>query len=137
MDEAEPAPERIPPLPQYPKLFRELMELHAFVAFQVAEIRVHGNVRGAEDSLEDLCADEILTHALIEAGFPPFGRPATGSYDRICFDVGAAKGKDDAPVVRMDHEAILCRNRIPKPTLISGNLLRSLELDGRQETARG
>jgi hypothetical protein len=103
-----------PNLP-YPGLFAELLETHRFVAFDVGPVRISGNVQGEDDSLEDLLSDTILTSALTAAGFLPFGRPVTGSYDRVCFDVRGKARAYDAPVVLMPHEAVLTRGRIPKP----------------------
>lgn len=110
-------------MPPYPKLFRELVVCHAFISFVVRGVRVYSNVKGEEYSLEDLLADKILTQSLVSNGFMPFGRPATGSYDRICFDVRATEELDDAPVVIMEHEAILTHNTIPKPKRLGAGLM--------------
>lgn len=103
-----------PDLP-YPGLFAELLGTHMFAAFDIGAVRVCGNIQGEDDSLDDLLSDTILTSALTAAGFLPFGRPITGSYDRMCFDVRARARAYDAPVVLMHHEAVLTRGRIPKP----------------------
>jgi len=79
MDNLVGAGERYIPLLPYPRSFAELLDRHLFVAFDVAGVRVHGNVKGEEAGLEELLADRILTRALVEAGFAPFGRPTTGS----------------------------------------------------------
>ncbi len=107
----------------YPRVFGDFVERHAFVAFDVGGVRVYSNIQGAEDGLEELWADKILTRELVNAGFLPFGRPATGSYDRICFDVRGTQDPDDAPVVLMDHEAILSKNRMPKPKRLADGLM--------------
>ena len=121
---------------QYPRVFREFAERHAFVAFDPGGVRIYSNLRGEEDSLEDLLADKILTRALVNAGFLPFGRPATGSYDRICFDVRGTQHRDDAPVVLMDHEAILSNNRVPKPKRLADGLMDLVDRE-RQKAEPG
>jgi len=103
-----------PDLP-YPGLFAELLETHLFVAFDIGAVRICGNVKGEDDSLDELLSDTILTSALTAAGFLPFGRPINGSYDRVCFDARTKTKAYDAPVVLMRHEAVLTRGRIPKP----------------------
>lgn len=127
MDDATDAPERLHPDLPYPRLFAELIERHTFVAFDVGRVRVYSNAYGEEDSLEELLADTILTEALMRAGFLPFARPATGSYDRVCFDVRGRHGAFDAPIVLLDHEAILSFDRIPKPEHLADGLLELLE----------
>ena len=124
MDEVVDAAARFSTQLKYPRVFQEFVERHAFVAFEVGGIRVYGNVQGEEDSLEDLMEDKILTRDLVNAGFLPFGRPSTGSYDRVCFDTRAThRPMHDAPVVLMDHESILSKNRIPKPKWIADGLI--------------
>jgi hypothetical protein len=115
----------------YPKLFREFLDRHTFFAFNLGGVRVYSNVRGEEDGLENLLADKILTRELVNAGFLPFGRPATGSYDRICFVIRGAQDPDDAPVVLMDHEAILSNKRIPKPEWIADGLMELVDCESR------
>ena len=49
---------------------------------------------------------------LFKNGFLPFARPADSSYDPICFDYRDSSGKVEPSVVRIDHEEILCHDRI-------------------------
>ena len=132
LDEVARTAERfIVPL-QYPRLFREFLDRHSFAAFNLGDIRVYSNVQGEEDCLQDLLRDKILTRELVDAGFLPFGRPATHSYDRICFDIRAAKDQEDAPVVLMDHEAILSHNRIPTPRWIADGLIELVDIESHK-----
>ena len=110
----------------YPRLFAALLTSHSFVAFEVQGIRVYSNIRGEEDNIERLLADQGLTRPLVEAGFLPFGRPATGNYDRICFDMRGTKNALDAPVVCMEHETVLSQNRIPRPEKLAAGLIELL-----------
>lgn len=124
-----PAPERCVVDLDYPRLFSDVVRDHLFAAFVVGGIRVHGNLRGEEDSLEELLGDKILTQALCEAGFAPFGRPATGSYDRVCFDMRTRRHPFDAPVVVMDHETVFSHNKIPKPRKLADGIVHLFELE--------
>jgi hypothetical protein len=123
MDDEVSAADRLSITLPYPRLFGALLAGHSFAAFTVGGIRVYSNIRGEEDNLEELFSDTALTHALVEAGFLPFGRPATGGYDRICFDLQGLKNPLDAPVVRVDHEAALSHNRIPRPTMVARGIM--------------
>ena len=102
------------------------------MAFDVAGVRIHGNLPLEEDSLRELLADEALTTALMLAGFSPFGRLSRGAYDRVCFDMRGRTRPFDAPVVLMEHEAILSRGVVPSPRLVAGGLLELLDSATRE-----
>lgn len=127
MDDVSGAAGAISPSFRYPRVFQEFTEQHAFVAFDIGRVRVYSNLQGEEDNLEALLADRILTRGLVDAGFLPFGRPVTGSYDRICFDVRGLQEPEDAPVVWVDHEAILSNDRVPKPRRLADGLMEWMD----------
>lgn len=130
MDKVSSPADRLTTRLPYPRLFSELLAHHSFAAFDVGAVRVSSNIKGEEENLEGLLADELLTHALVDAGFLPFGRPATGNYDRVCFDIRGKKNPLDAPVVRVSHEAILSHNRIPRPEKLAPGLMQLLAEPG-------
>jgi hypothetical protein len=132
MDGVASAAERCPFDLEYPRLFSDLMREHAFVAFVVGGVRVHSNLRGEADNLEELLRDKALTRELYGAGFAPFGRPSTGNYDRICFDMRGRRHPFDAPVVVMDHESILSHNQIPKPRKLADSLVELFALEAQK-----
>jgi len=43
--------------------------------------------------------------------FLPIGQPEESNYDRVCLDLNRLK-RGDCPVVQLDHEAILLKNKI-------------------------
>lgn len=108
---------------QNPKLYALLLQQFHWRAFDIGGVRLYGNGVDEEDSLVDLFSDKTLTAGLLSAGFVPFGRPTSGHYDRICFDVCGRARAFDAPVVRVDHEAILSFNKMPRPKTISESLV--------------
>ena len=121
LDDVADAADRIVVGFPYPRLFSDLLEHHSFITFDIGGVRIHSNLRGEEDNLEDLLSDKFLTEAICNAGFSPFGRPSGGDYDRVCFDLRKGGRPMDAPIVVLDHEAILSRKKILKPrTLASG-----------------
>jgi hypothetical protein len=127
MDDATDAADRVSVSLPYPRIFRDLLESHSFAAFVLGDIHICGNIRGEDDSLDELLADKALTDALVNAGFLPFARPETGTYDRICFDMRGKTRPKDAPIVLMDHEAVLSHGRIPRPRQLAGSLIKLLE----------
>ncbi len=114
----------------YPRLFAELVARHMFLAFNVGKVRISSNIKTEEDNLEDLFRDKVLTNALVEAGFFPFGRPVTGNYDRVCFDMRGVNQPLDASVVLMRHEAILSHNKIPKPAKLADGIIQLFTDEG-------
>ena len=123
MDEVSSPAERLASMLPYPRLFSKLLACHSFAAFDAGPVRVFSNIKVAEENLDGLLADASLTHALVGAGFFPFGGPATGNHDRVCFDMRGRKNPQDAPVVRMNHEAILTHNRIPQPEELAPGIM--------------
>lgn len=105
----------------YPRLFQALLDLYCIKTFCSNSVLIHGNDRNEPESLQSLMQDQLLTTSLVSNGFLPFGRPVDGSYDRICFDIRGLIDPEDAPVVRMDHEAILCFDHLPFPIKIASS----------------
>ena len=102
-------------LPQrFPISFRSLITRYAFPSFDAGGLSFFANTGG--DSLEELSVamfnDRIITDATLKAGYIQFARPESGSYDPICFDARYAVSNREFPIVQLDHEEILCRNRI-------------------------
>ena len=138
MDGAASAEERqVPAGIRYPRIFGDLLSGHSFMAFDVAGVRIHGNLPLEEDSLRELLADKALTTALVVAGFSPFGRPANGAYDRVCFDIRGRTCPLDAPVVLMEHEAILSNSRVPRPRLVAAGIIELLDSGMREAEPDG
>jgi hypothetical protein len=50
--------------------------------------------------------------ALIPAGLIQFGKGPDLDYDPVCFDIKTRKQGGDCRIVKIDHEEILCNNRI-------------------------
>lgn len=56
--------------------------------------------------------DPALWGALLPAGYISFGRGPGGNYDPVCFDLRKGLTNGDCRVVRIDHEWILCDDRV-------------------------
>lgn len=61
--------------------------------------------------LREMKRDAILWERLSKARFIPFGQGGFQSYDPICFDLNRVRG-NDCPIVGIDHEEILCFDRV-------------------------
>lgn len=69
--------------------------------------------RGLEGLLRELSKDQSLWDCLRRAGYIQFGKGPGGNYDPVCFDIRSRKKKGgDCRVVQIDHEEILCYDRI-------------------------
>jgi hypothetical protein len=106
-----------------PASFRSLVTRYAFPPLQVGELSLFGN-QGTVDVEEMSIAifqDPIIAAGTLRAGYIQFARPATGSYDPICFDARHTASNREFPIVRLDHEELLCHDRIH----VSGKLAAS------------
>ena len=60
-----------------------------------------------------------MVSVLWENGYLPFARPEDSSYDPVCFHCVNVSGASEPAVVRIDHEEVLCRNRIRVQQVLS------------------
>lgn len=97
---------------QLPAAYRDFISAYEFEPCVLGSVELFGNASPGES--DDLSvapfSDKALHPPLLQAGFFPIGRPASGSYDPVCLSI-AGKAKD-AAVVRIDHEQMLCQGRL-------------------------
>ena len=53
-----------------------------------------------------------LAELLLPAGYVQIGRPDTGDFDPVCFDLNAPRQNREYEIVRIYHEEILCNWRV-------------------------
>jgi len=72
-----------------PRSYRSLVSRYLFPAFDVGSVMLLANTgSGVRDELVDsVFRDQGIWTPLLGAGFVQFGRPSTGSYDPVCFDL--------------------------------------------------
>jgi hypothetical protein len=119
---------------RFPASFRSLVTRYAFPSFDVSGLYFFAN-RGV-DSYDDLSVavfkDKFIADATLKAGYIQFARPLGGSYDPICFDARQSVSNREFPIVQLDHEDILCRNRIRTVASLSDSFYRfAADLVGR------
>ena len=97
-----------------PPSFRSLILRYRFDPFRVSGIEFFGN-RGdgcRDDLVIASLSDPLLVRVAQRHGFLQVGRPDTGAYDPVCFDMRRRSKDGDAPLARLDHEEILVHERI-------------------------
>jgi hypothetical protein len=114
---------------RFPPSFRDLASRYSFPAFEYGPLMFFANA--AEETFWDLSRklflDPVMSPLLLRAGFIQIGNPYFYNYDPVCFDCNLSK--EETRLVRLDHEAILCRGEIlvideTAPSFVE--LLRSL-----------
>ncbi len=112
VDWLEPLEARLPA--RFPRSFRSLISRYEYPPFDFGPIYLFGNTAECveHELREELWKDKFLSETLLRHGFIQFGRPATRSYDPICFEAGEKTGSQEWEIVRLDHEEILCNSRI-------------------------
>ena len=97
-----------------PSIYRCFISRFRFAELEVGPITFFANT-GQQTVFRDICrasfADEGLRSVLHADGLIQFGKQAGGGYDPVCFDMKRRRA-EDAPIIRVDHEAILMRGRI-------------------------
>ena len=96
-----------------PHSFECLLSRYSFPAFHVLGI---GLFEWKSDSnryiMEAAAPKNSLSALLIPAGYVQIGRPDTGDFDAICFDLNHQAQNREYRVVQVDHEDILCNSKV-------------------------
>ena len=99
---------------ELPPSFRSLVTRHASPEFEAGGPWFLANTR--EQTWHQwrtaLWEDQALSGTLLGDGYVQFARPDTGSYDPVCFDTTRRATDGECPLVWIDHEEILCNDRI-------------------------
>lgn len=98
---------------QWPEPFRFLIDRYRFSNIEVGPLMLFAN--SGHDHFYELSkrvfADKGIFPLLHRQGLLQFGLPQEANYDPVCFDM-QHRNRGDAPIVQLDHEDILLRNRI-------------------------
>jgi len=123
-----------------PPSFGALMRRYAFVPFEWGPVRVFGN-SGADDKGDLIVAavrDSAIWQATTKAGFIQFATSSGVNYDPVCLDTTIRRKNRESPIVRLDHEALLIKDRVVIVEQLAPSfaaLLESLLADGRHPNA--
>lgn len=98
-----------------PPPLRSLVMRYAYPAFAWNDLWLFGNTgqKGDHEWRSNQNTDYILTKMLHDSGYIQFARPFEfANHDAICFDTRRRIKSGECPVVWIDHEGILIRDKI-------------------------
>ncbi len=96
-----------------PQSFASLLSRYSFPSYDVAGISVFDWESNSSVYIEQASAPKgSLSELLIPAGYVQIGRPDTGSFDAVCFDLNQRRQNRECRIVNVDHEEILCNWRV-------------------------
>ena len=94
-----------------PQSFAEFLSRYSFPAFDVLGISLFGwDSDQNQFTQESSAAKGSLSGLMLPAGYVQIGRP--GNFDAICFDMNKQRQNREFPIVRVDHEDILCNWKV-------------------------
>ena len=96
-----------------PQSFSSFLSRYSFPAFDVFGISLFGwDSDASAYILEASAPKNSLSALLIPSGYVQIGRPATGDFDAICFNLNQQAQSREYSVVQVDHEDILCNRKV-------------------------
>jgi len=96
-----------------PQSFESFLSRYSFPAFDVLGITLFGWDSDSNKYIVEASAPKnSLSELLIPAGYVQIGRPDTGNFDAICFDLNRQAQNREYRVVQVDHEDILCNWKV-------------------------
>jgi hypothetical protein len=95
-----------------PPSFESLLSRYSFPSFDASRISFFSWGPESMELLEAALPQNALSDLLLPAGYFQIGRPDTGSFDAICFDMKTQKQNREYRIVLADHEEILCNMRV-------------------------
>jgi hypothetical protein len=96
-----------------PQSFQSLLSRYSFRPFDASGISFFGWGPGSAELSEVASPKKgSLSELLLPAGYFQIGRPDTGSFDAICFDMNDRNQNREHGIVLADHEEILCNLRV-------------------------
>lgn len=96
-----------------PQSFAGFLSRYSFPAFDVMGVTLFAwEPNSNQFAREASAAKGSLSRLMLPAGYVQMGRPDTGDFDAICFDLNEKKQNREFRIVRIDHEEILCNGKI-------------------------
>ncbi len=99
---------------RFPASFHSLLTRYTFPTFNAGGLSFFANtgIHSHDELSVAIFDDRIIADATLKAGYIQFARPESGSYDPVCFDARRARSNREFPIVRLDHEEMLCHDRV-------------------------
>jgi hypothetical protein len=93
--------------------FESLLSRYSFPAFDLLGISFFEWDADTNRYIAEASAGKSsLSELLIPAGYVQIGRPDTGNFDAICFDLNLMSNNREYRIVQIDHEDILCNWKV-------------------------
>ena len=98
----------------FPPTFEQLVLSYRWAEVDLGTYRLVANPPGPDLSGlgAEICRDEFMWKHLIRNGYVRFGKGPDMDYDPVCFDISSRRKNKDCKIVKLDHEQILCNERI-------------------------
>lgn len=98
----------------FPPLFERLLLSYRWAEVDLDTYRLIANPPGHDLNgfFQQMTNDPFLWEALLPAGFLQFGKGPDLDYDPVCFDTKTRKQGGECRIVKIDHEEILCHDRV-------------------------
>jgi hypothetical protein len=98
----------------FPPLYEQLVLSYRWAEVDLQSYRLLANPAGPTLSglLEEMSKDSAIWNGLRAAGYVQFGKGPDMDYDPVCFDFARRKKSRDCRIVKIDHEEILCHDRV-------------------------
>lgn len=98
----------------FPPLFERLVLSYRWAEVDLQSFRVVANPPGSNLAglFEQISKDKGLWDCLLPSGYIRFGKGPDIDYDPVCFDIKVRNKQGDYRIVKIDHEEILCNNRV-------------------------
>src|SRR5215469_13814586 len=96
-----------------PPSFESLLSRYSFAPFDASGISFFGWGPASAELFEVASPQKgSLSELLLPAGYFQIGRPDTGSFDAICFDLNTPKQNREYRIVLAEHEEVLSNCRV-------------------------
>lgn len=112
-----------------PPLYRRLILSYRYLRVELGELCLLANPPspGLAGLEQEMFRDALLSRVMLQHGYIPFGKGAGGDYDPVCFNIARRTADGDMQVVRLDHEEILCYERIKVRAVLSPTFRQLVE----------
>lgn len=97
---------------RFPPLFERLVLSYRWAEVDLQLFTLLANPPGVGLNKLFSPRDHYMWPFLLRAGYIQFGKGSGGDYDPVCFDVSSRKKNRDCRIVKIDHEEILCNDRL-------------------------
>jgi hypothetical protein len=96
-----------------PQSFAAFLSRYSFRTFDVSGVSFFAWDSDQNPYTQEASAAKgSLSELLRPAGYVQIGRPDTGDFDAICFDLNEKRQNREYRIVRVDHEEILCNRKV-------------------------